>query len=46
MVIPVGTRWEQVLMLVVRDGDEWREYPDGPVVFVPLLGEEGFKPGT
>ena len=45
MVIPVGTRREQELMLVVRHGDEWREYPDGPVVFVPLVGEEGFDPG-
>jgi protein-L-isoaspartate(D-aspartate) O-methyltransferase len=42
LVIPVGTRYEQQLLLVVRIGDEWREYPDGPVVFVPLVGEEGF----
>jgi protein-L-isoaspartate(D-aspartate) O-methyltransferase len=43
MVIPVGSRREQELMLVVRHGDEWREYPDGPVVFVPLVGKEGFE---
>ena len=43
LVIPVGTRFEQRLLLVVRAGDEWREYPDSPVMFVPLLGEEGFS---
>jgi protein-L-isoaspartate(D-aspartate) O-methyltransferase len=42
MVIPVGTRREQELLTVVRHGDEWRESSDGPVVFVPLVGEEGF----
>jgi protein-L-isoaspartate(D-aspartate) O-methyltransferase len=42
MVIPVGQRREQSLLLVVRHGDEWLEYPDGPVVFVPLVGEAGF----
>ena len=42
MVIPVGSRWEQELVVVVRHGDEWREWSDGPVTFVPLVGEEGF----
>jgi protein-L-isoaspartate(D-aspartate) O-methyltransferase len=42
LVIPVGRRSHQDLMLVVRDGDEWRETNDGPVVFVPLIGAEGF----
>jgi protein-L-isoaspartate(D-aspartate) O-methyltransferase len=42
MVIPVGTRREQELLVVQRQGDEWREWSDGPVVFVPLVGEEGF----
>jgi len=45
MVIPVGPRHEQQLLLVVRDGAEWREQSDGPVMFVPLIGEEGFDPG-
>jgi hypothetical protein len=44
-VIPVGPRFEQRLILVIRSGDEWREYPDGAVVFVPLVGEEGFESG-
>jgi protein-L-isoaspartate(D-aspartate) O-methyltransferase len=42
LVIPVGRRSHQDLILVVRDGDEWRETNDGPVVFVPLIGAEGF----
>jgi protein-L-isoaspartate(D-aspartate) O-methyltransferase len=45
LVIPVGPRSEQQLLLVQRSGDEWREYPDGPVVFVPLIGEAGFGGG-
>ena len=43
LVIPVGSRMHQDLMLVVRHGDEWVERNDGPVVFVPLVGEEGFE---
>ena len=46
LVIPVGSRLEQQLLLVIRDGSEWREYPDGRVVFVPLVGEEGFRAGS
>ncbi len=42
MVIPVGPRREQRLLRVVRRGDEWHEVPDAHVVFVPLVGEEGF----
>ncbi|MFL5677030.1 MAG: protein-L-isoaspartate(D-aspartate) O-methyltransferase [Chloroflexota bacterium] len=42
LVIPVGPRDHQVLTLVVRNGDDWRETPHGAVVFVPLIGEGGF----
>ena len=42
LVIPVGDRNRQELMLVVRNGDEWREENEGPCVFVPLVGEAGF----
>ena len=42
MVIPVGPRDHQDLLLVVRHGDEWVERSDGPVVFVPLVGEGGY----
>jgi protein-L-isoaspartate(D-aspartate) O-methyltransferase len=45
LVIPVGPRQQQELLLVVRYGDEWHEYPDGPVVFVPLVGAEGYDAG-
>lgn len=43
LVIPVGPRDHQVLTLVVRHGDDWRETPHGAVVFVPLIGEGGFE---
>ena len=42
LVIPVGGRTRQDLMLVVRDGDDYRVHNDGPCVFVPLVGEGGF----
>jgi len=43
MVIPVGDSWDQTLYLVVktRDGRIIRE-PRLPVLFVPLIGEEGW----
>jgi protein-L-isoaspartate(D-aspartate) O-methyltransferase len=43
LVIPVGNRGRQDLLLVVRHGDTWEERNDGPVVFVPLVGEQGFS---
>jgi protein-L-isoaspartate(D-aspartate) O-methyltransferase len=45
LVIPVGTWREQLLMVVERHGDEWRERSDGPCVFVPLVGAEGWDHG-
>jgi protein-L-isoaspartate(D-aspartate) O-methyltransferase len=43
LVVPVGSRWEQLLHVVIRS-------PEGPALlrtvpcrFVPLLGEEGFS---
>lgn len=44
LVIPVGPRGMQNLLLVVRHGDEWRELSDGPCVFVPLVGAAGYGP--
>ena len=44
LVIPVGSRYHQELVLVVRRGDDWVERNDGPVVFVPLVGQAGFAP--
>ena len=47
LVVPVGDRNRQQLIVVTRDGDTWTETSDGPVVFVPLIGAEGFadRPG-
>jgi protein-L-isoaspartate(D-aspartate) O-methyltransferase len=42
LVIPVGTRMRQDLLIITRHGDEWTEESDGAVVFVPLIGDEGF----
>ncbi|MEX1172010.1 MAG: protein-L-isoaspartate(D-aspartate) O-methyltransferase [Chloroflexota bacterium] len=42
LVIPVGPRDLQVLTLVVRHGNDWRETPHGSCVFVPLVGPGGF----
>jgi protein-L-isoaspartate(D-aspartate) O-methyltransferase len=42
LVIPIGNRSRQDLILVVRDRDEYRERNDGPCVFVPLVGAGGF----
>lgn len=42
LVIPIGRREHQELVVVERRGDEWIETTDGAVVFVPLVGEGGF----
>jgi protein-L-isoaspartate(D-aspartate) O-methyltransferase len=44
LVIPVGTRREQQLVIVERHGSEWTERSDGACVFVPLVGAEGWRP--
>ncbi len=46
LVVPVGPRAQQDLVVVERRGeDEWTERSDGPVVFVPLVGEGGWQEG-
>jgi protein-L-isoaspartate(D-aspartate) O-methyltransferase len=43
LVIPVGPRWQQELIVVERRGPaDWVEWSDGAVVFVPLVGEAGW----
>jgi protein-L-isoaspartate(D-aspartate) O-methyltransferase len=43
LVIPVGPRQQQDLLVVERRAeDEWNQWSDGPVVFVPLVGVEGW----
>ena len=44
LIIPVGDRGTQELLAIERRGpDEWFTEPDGAVVFVPLIGAEGFE---
>ena len=43
LVIPVGARWEQDLVLVERDGGRLRTTNHGACVFVPLVGEGGYR---
>lgn len=43
LVMPVGGREHQYLTLVVRNGDEWVPAALDPVVFVPLIGEHGYR---
>ena len=43
LVIPVGSRREQQLLVVERHGREWLERSDGACVFVPLIGAEGWR---
>jgi protein-L-isoaspartate O-methyltransferase len=42
MVIPVGDGDQQILKLIVRQGDGYRESTVADVRFVPLLGRHGF----
>ena len=42
-MIPVGPRYQQDLIVVERRGpNDWEEWSDGAVVFVPLVGEGGW----
>jgi protein-L-isoaspartate(D-aspartate) O-methyltransferase len=43
LVLPVGPRWEQELVLVERRGTEVRRTDHGGCVFVPLIGEGGYR---
>ena len=42
LVVPVGSRSMQSLLVVERHGDEWTEESDGTCVFVPLIGSGGW----
>ena len=42
LVIPVGGRWEQELVIVERHGADLVTANHGPCVFVPLLGAGGW----
>ncbi len=43
MVIPVGTRYYQDLIIVKRTAKDYEMINWGGVVFVPLIGDHGFK---
>ena len=43
LVIPVGSRFEQVITLVRPTDDGFTREPIEPATFVPLLGEHGFS---
>jgi len=44
LVIPVGPRFQQDLIVVERRSpNDWQEWSDGAVVFVPLVGEAGWS---
>lgn len=42
LVVPVGGRFHQRLLIVTRRGVDFDERSTGGVVFVPLIGEHGF----
>jgi protein-L-isoaspartate(D-aspartate) O-methyltransferase len=44
LVMPVGDRTQQWLTVVERRGDAFDRRATEPVVFVPLVGEHGFRP--
>ncbi len=43
LVIPVGSRYSQVLTVVIRDINNFKSYKTSPCVFVPLIGKEGWE---
>ena len=43
MVVPVGSRSMQSLLVVERHGDAWDEHSDGTCLFVPLIGLGGWE---
>ena len=46
LVIPVGVRERQTLMLVEKEGGEWRQKPICECLFVPLVGKHGWNEGA
>ncbi len=43
LLIPVGTREEQQLLLITRNGDTFKRESLAPMRFVPLVGEHGWS---
>lgn len=44
LILPVGGRTAQELVLVSRHGQNFERHQRGPVRFVPLIGQEGWQP--
>jgi protein-L-isoaspartate(D-aspartate) O-methyltransferase len=42
LVVPIGPRWHQDLMVIVKHGDRLETRALEPCVFVPLLGSHGY----
>ncbi len=42
LVVPAGSRGSQMLQIIRRDGNSFREESAVPCIFVPLVGEEGW----
>jgi protein-L-isoaspartate(D-aspartate) O-methyltransferase len=45
LVMPVGGRYGQVLLLYSREGDKIKHQSMAPVAFVPLIGKHGWEGG-
>lgn len=43
LVMPVGGRGGQILLLYTREGDDFHRQDLAPVAFVPLIGEHGWN---
>ena len=42
LVGPVGSRYDQFLVRLLRHGEQWSQESFGPVIFVPLVGQHGW----
>jgi protein-L-isoaspartate(D-aspartate) O-methyltransferase len=42
LVIPIGRRWEQILVHLTRTGGQFHRLDLAPVAFVPLIGRHGW----
>ena len=42
LVIPVGSRERQRLIVATRHGNDWEQRSEGDCVFVPLVGAGGW----
>ena len=45
LIIPIGSAYWQDLVVIERKGEKFEERPVLQVMFVPLIGEHGFKSG-